>query len=132
MRTIFISLLLSFSLYAYSSEEDYFGKYTSVNNGIKIEFTLNEDGVSNLYVDNIKFDSIALTYDYLAIYGNAQIFQINFEDNKKCGNVIKLFIVKNDGEFVITTGYYMKYKISEKEKMIVIRKQALELICKKL
>jgi hypothetical protein len=134
MRKILISLtlFLAFSAQAFSSEEDYFGKYSSINNGIKVAFTLNENGISDLIIDSIKVDIKTLTYDYLAIYGSSQVFQINFDDDKKCSNVIKLFIVKSDGVFIITTGYYLQYKMSDNEKLTVVRKQALELAYKKI
>ena len=129
---IITALLLISSIYGYSSEEGYFGKYCSNNSGIKVEFTLNEEGVSNLFIDSVKIDMKTMTYDYLAIFGNSQIFQINFVDNKNCNNIIKLFIVKNEGEFIIISGYYMQFTIDEFEKITVIRKQALELSCKRL
>lgn len=127
MKKYLISLVfLAFSTYSFSSEEGYFGKYFSINNGIKVEFILTENGISDLTVDNIEVDKGSLKYDYLARYGSSQVFQISFDDNTKCSNEIKLFIVENESEFVITAGYYLQYKMKD-GKLIVLRKQALEL-----
>ncbi|MCE1190376.1 MAG: hypothetical protein LWX56_14705 [Ignavibacteria bacterium] len=126
MRTIIAILLLSISIKSFASEEDYFGSYSSINTGLKISFFLNEEGVKELKVDGIAYDTTTLTYDYLGVFGNSQIFQINFVDKNKFEHVIKLFIVTNEGEFVIATGFYMQYSLNDKNKLIINKKQSIE------
>src|ERR1039457_983584 len=126
MKTLLALLLLSISINCYSSEEDYFGSYISINKNLNISFRLDEEGVKDLKVNNITFDIKTITYDYLGIFGNSQIFQINFIDKNKFENVIKLFIVSNDGVFVIATGFFMQYSLDDKNKLIVKKKQSVE------
>jgi hypothetical protein len=125
ITTIFL-FLISISVYSTNIEE-YFGKYQSINSKHEISFILNEHGVLNLSINNISIDSTSLIHDYLGIFGSTLNFQINFDDNEKYSNIIQLFIVKIEEEIIIVTGYYMRYKMNDEGKIIVIEKQALEL-----
>ena len=117
--------LIAISVYSTELNE-YFGKYQSVNPKNEVSFILNEQGVSNLSINNVVIDYPTLTHDYLGIIGGALVFRIEFNDNSKYSN-IQLFIVNFEREIIVVTGYYMQYQMNNEDDYTLLKTQALEL-----
>ena len=123
---ITIIFLFTISISAYSSEDVYCGKYKSVKSKFKISFDLTDCGLKNLSVNKIKIDTTSITWRYLDGYGNTQLFEIDFNDDKYTYN-IKFFIIEIERGFFWVAGYYIKYNSKDDDDMMVLEKQILEL-----
>jgi hypothetical protein len=124
------AFLFLISVSAYSThEEDYYGRYQSINPKCKIAFTFDEKGVSNLSVNKLRFNKDSVINDLLGAYSNSLLFQIEFDDLEGYSNTIKLLILQMNREIVIVSGYYIRFKYNEKtDTSIILEKCALELI----
>jgi hypothetical protein len=125
VKSVFLLLIIHTAVFC--SEEGCFGTYYTTYADFNARFVMNEKGVKVLFVNNLKFDENKIIYDYLGTYGNSQILQIAFVDSGGYDNTLKLFMVMNEGDFVMSTGYYLRYKLDKKNKMIIESKRAIEL-----
>lgn len=123
-KVIITFLFLSIFFNSFSTNiEDYYGRYTSINKGIRMNFLLNEKGVTDLHMDGVDYD--VKTYDFLGVFGDSEVLEIRFSDKNRNDNIIKMFIVTNQNKFVISAGYYIKFD-SNSDDHTIIKKKALE------
>jgi hypothetical protein len=118
-------LLLPLVVFA-TNTEDYYGRYYTKQKNCKIHFGLDESGVKDLIVNNVKYDPSKLTYDFLGIYGSTQALQIRFTDSLGYDNLIRVLVAVDDEEFIIASGFYLRSKDCN-EKSIYDKKCAIEL-----
>lgn len=131
IKTITILSLFFVPIFAYATNgENWYGKYQSINSEFKVSFILNEDEDLHLSINEIRIDSTTQT-DFGMFFGT-WVFRIEFEDNEKHNNVIELYLSRVGEKAIFATGYYMQYKIDDKDKITVIKKQALEFSYEKL
>ena len=144
MKTKITFYLLLISTFAYSiTIDDYFGEYQSINSDIETSFVLNKNGISNLFINDIRIDStISFNYGVLGGnmdstslspylgYGYTVAFKVGFY-NDDTYNCIDLFISKIEDATIIV-GNYLRYKMDEDDKMTVIKKHVSEFIVKNI
>lgn len=126
--TTFLILLMMVIQGSFSTEEDYYGKYASVQTGV-VEFTLDENGVNDLIVNHQKINQQP-TYDFLGYYGSTWLLKIEFFDEQGCSNVLKVLIENDHGEFVIASGFHRRYQVAKNDRIITVNKKSFELTFK--
>lgn len=105
--TLLFTLAATTTLFA-TDIDIYFGQYSGNNDGFPLSFRLSIDGVDRLMVDGRAVDRASVEYAFLGVYGDSEIFRIEYTDDDGHLNVIKLFIVDNENRVLLATGYYVR------------------------
>ncbi len=131
MKRIILLILVTFSVCA-ATEEDCFGEYFANQKDLSLRFKIDEDGAHILHTNKLIIDTSSVKISYLGIFGSTQLIEISFEDSQKFNNNIQVLFIFNHGNFVIGSGYYLRYKTGKDETLLVNFKKTIDLKYKPL
>lgn len=128
-RIVIILLLLISNLYG-TEIENIYGKYHYVDNDIAIEFSLNNNGITEFKLDNSNY-SKTLSYDHIGIYGNTFILEVKIEVDEKRTIVLDIFVVADSKKIHTNSCLFFEMKNKDDVEFSVIRQKNLSFNIKK-
>jgi hypothetical protein len=126
MKFPFVFLFFMAAAFA-TNDEDYFGTFATKERGCVIRFIHDENGIHHLIVDDLEYDTASLDYT-VPSYGSGDDLRIKFIDDSGYTNIIKAFIYVDQQKFIISTGFYLRFKVDDKENMIFKKKRMIQLL----
>ena len=125
-RTFVFFLACAVSLLANYSES-FFGTYKSKNAKLPIKFILEDKGISFFEALGTIYKASDVSIDYLDMFGNSEVLQIKYIDMAGRECVIKLFAVIINNKLQLVTGYFVNFRLSENNSLLIRRLTPIEL-----